>query len=203
MAGKKLSRKKARECARSMVAEGDLTREAHLEVFEKMMDSRHEQDQRLAIALLGHFIEKYPHDFDRDVTLDKLIEYGDKLCRSSWNDFGAEVLYPVLENRSAPAIWIDKIADEESQDMRSAFAAALEELAKRKRNPLERILGIARYFLDEPSAEVRDGLADALKQVGKRDPERLHYFLAEHEKGAGSNRLALIAAVRRKLGWEE
>ena len=188
--------------ADTLVTDANLTRGQHLDLFKSLLESRHSQDHRIALALLRLFVKRFPDDFDRDVSLDDLIEYGVKLCRPHWKDFGRQILLPVLKRRSVPSEWIDRIADEESKPLRQAFAIALEELGKRKRIPLERTLGILRYFLDDPSVDVRDGLVKALKRIGERDPERLHYFLAAHEEGAGSNRLALIGATRESLGWE-
>jgi hypothetical protein len=199
----KLGWKKALEHAEQLVSDGELSREEHLRVIDKMTGSDHEQDQRIAVGLLKAFIDKYQADFDRDLSLDRLIEYGNDLCRENWNGFGRRVLYPMLEKRSVPAVWIDRIADEESVPLRKAFVEALHELAKRKRNPLERILGMMTYFLDEPDGGVRKRLAKAMKAVGMRDPERLHYFLAQYEEGAGTNRLALIAETKEKLGWKQ
>lgn len=203
MADTRLGWKKALEYAEQIVSDGELSRAEHLKVIDKMAGSDHAQDQRIAIGLLKAFMEKFPDDFDNDLSLEKVIEYGTDLCRSNWMDFGRRVLYPLLERRSVPAVWVDRIADEESTQLRQAFVEALHELAKRKRNPLERILGMMMYFLDEPDPEVRKRLAKALKAVGMRDPERLHYFLANHEEGAGTNRLALIAQTRDLLGWKQ
>lgn len=203
MADTRLGWKKALEVARKIVDDGALTRPEHLEVFKTYQDSTHQQDQRIAIALLSIYIEKYTPDFDRDVTLDKLIEHGNKISAIYFKDFGRKVLYPVLKARSVPAVWIDRIADEEPVKLRHAFIYAVGELAARKRNPLERILGILRYFLDEPSAEVRETIAITLKRLAQRDPERLHYFMVEHEKGAGSHRKALFNSVRGLLGWKD
>ena len=203
MADTRLGWKRALEYARQLVSDGELSRAEHLKAIDKMAGSDHAQDQRIAVGLLKAFIDKYPEDFDRDLSLDKMIEYGTDLCRSNWKDFGRQVLYPMLEKRSVPAVWVDRIADEESTQLRQAFAEALHELAKRKRNLLERILGMMMYFLDEPDAEARKRLAKAMKAIGMRDPERLHYFLTNHEEGAGTNRLALIAQTRDILGWKQ
>lgn len=203
MADTRLGWDRALEYARELVKDGELSRGEHMRAFKKMRESDHEQDQRIAVALLKIFIEKYPDDFDHELSLDEIIEYGNVLSRSHWKDYGRHVLYPMLELRSVPAVWVDRISDEETVGLRKAFAEALHELAKRKRNPLERILGMMKYFLDEPSAEARKRLAKALKRVGIRDAERLHYFLAQHEAGAGMNRIALFAATRDILGWEK
>jgi hypothetical protein len=203
MADTKLGWKAALTEAQTIVNDGDLSRSQHLQIFKKFYDSRHEQDHRIAIALLSLFISRYSSDFDRDIKLDKISEYGTKLCGTYFSDFGRYVLYPLLTTRSIPAIWIDKIADEETQELRHAFVIALGELAKRKSNPIERILGILRYFLDEPSGEVRKNIAALIQTLGIRDPERMHYFMAEHEKSAGSNRLALFKSSRELLDWKK
>jgi hypothetical protein len=203
MAEKTLGWVNALDEATTLVEKGELTRSQHMQVFKKFYDSRHEQDNRIAIALLSLFISKYPSDFDNDLKLEDLATYGTKLCTVHFVDFGRNVLYPLLASRSVPAAWIDKIADEETLELRRAFVVALGELAKRKSNPVERILGILRYFLDEPSADGRKNVAAVLQKIAGRDPERVHYFMTEHEKGAGSNRLALFKATRGLLGWKK
>ncbi len=188
--------------AETIVQEGELTRKQHLRVFKKYYESRKQQDHRIALALLGLFIQAYEADFDLDVDLDVLIEHGNKLCENHWKEFGRKILYQVLKVRSVPAVWVDKIADEETIQLRHAFAFAIAELAKRKRNPLDRVLGLAKYFIDDPSPNVREAMVETLRVVGERDSQRLHYFLVDFEKGAGSNRLALINDVRSTMGWE-
>jgi len=199
----KLGWKKALEHAENVVIDSELTREQHLRIFKKMLDSRNEQDQRIAIGLLKVFIELYPDDFDRELDLDALYEYGETLAANNWSDYGRYVLYPIMKTRSIPAIWIDRVADEAPTPLRNAFVKALEELAKRKRNPLDRILGILRYFIDDPSTEVRKTLVRVSKQIGKRDKERFHYFLVDHESGAGSHRMAFIKAARDAVGFKD
>ena len=198
----KLGWKKAKEIALDMIKDGNLTRELHIAAFEKFTQSRHEQDHRIAIALLKYFISNYPDDFDHEITLDKLIEYGNKLARSTWSVFGREVLYPIITVRNLPAVWIDRIADEEPVHLRLAFAKALKHMATRKQIPLDRTLGFLQYFIDDPDSEVRDQLVQVFAEIGKRDCERVHYFLKEQENGAGSHRRALIHAARVKLGLD-
>ena len=202
MAKVKLGWEKAREHARTIVYEGSLTRVQHFQIFKRFYNRKKKQDLRLAVALLGYFIESRPDDFDRNVKLDDLIEYGNKLCELWWKDFGRGVLYKVLLIRQTPAIWVDKIADEETEGLRKAFVIAIEELARRKKNPLDRILGLAAYFIDDPSAAVREQMVKVLTWVGKRDKERLHYFLVDFRESAGSHRLAMFKAVRENLDWE-
>ena len=182
--------------------EGSLTRVQHFNTFKRFYNRKKTQDLRLAVALLGYFIESRPDDFDRNIKLDDLIKYGNKLCELWWKDFGRGVLYKVLLIRQAPAIWVDKIADEETEGLRKAFVIAIEDLAKRKKNPLDRILGLAAYFIDDPSTAVREQMLKVLTWVGKRDKERLHYFLVDFQDGAGSHRLAMFKAVRENLDWE-
>jgi HEAT repeat protein len=198
----RLGWKKACKHADAIVSDGNLSREQHIQVFKKFLESRNDQDHRIAIALLRSFIAGYPEDFDSDLTLDHLIEYGNKLCRGHYKDYGREVLFAVMKERQVPAVWIDKIADEESKNLRHAFALALIGMAKRKRIPIERTLGFFRYFLDEPSTEVRESLVKALKIIGERDSQKLFYFLVGHEEGAGSSRMALINATREIMHWE-
>ncbi len=194
--------KKALEHAETIVTDGELSREQHLRIFKKMLESKNDQDQRIAIGLLKQFIEMYPSDFDKDLNHDDLYDYGTSLTNPYWKNFGRYVLYPIMKLRGVPAIWIDRIADEGPVSLRQSFVQALEELAKRKSNPLDRILGILRYFIDDPSTEVRDLLIRIAKIIGKRDVELFHYFLMEHETGAGSHRLAYIKAAREAVGLE-
>ncbi len=201
MADTRLGWKKATKHAETIVSKGNLTREQQLEAMRELLESRHQQDHRLAMALLVQLIKAHPKDFDREISLDNLIEYGKTMAKVYWKNFGKHVLYRVLMARSVPAVWIDRIADEESKELRQAFAVAIEELAKRKTVPLDRTLGIARYFLDDPSPEARERIARALMEIGKRDPERLHYFLVQHQEGAGTDRMALMADVRKGMGW--
>jgi len=199
MARTSLGMKTAVQHADKIVSDGELTREQHIEVIEKFLQSSHKQDHLIALALLSVFIRRFPDDFDRDLTLENLIRYGNLMSKSHWKEFGKEILYLVMRERSAPAVWIDRISDEESEMLRRSYAVALKEMARRKSVPLERTLGILTYFLDEPARSVRDILVVAMKFVADRDPERLHYFLVAHEKGAGSYRTALISAVRESL----
>ena len=73
-------------------------------------------------------------------------------------------------------------------------------MSKKKSEPLERVLGILAFFMDEPDLETRKILAQAFRNVGARDAERLHYFMNEFSVGAGSNRTALFKMVKEKSG---
>ena len=198
----KLGWKKAKEHARNMIESGQLTREQHLAVFEKFKDSSRDQDHSIAMALLREFIRKYPEDFDRDVSLDKLIEWGKKIARERWGVYGREIFYPIMKVRELPAVWIDKIADEEPFSLRLAFIMALKLLARLRKYPLDRLLGMIMYFIDDPDRSARIQLVNVFAEIAKRDSERLHYFLKDHESGAGSHRRALIHDTRKKLGWK-
>jgi malate/lactate dehydrogenase len=107
----------------------------------------------------------------------------------------------VLRIRSVPAQWVDRIADEESSGLRVAFVTALAELAKSKTRDLDRILGLASYFLDDPAESVRDILVGVLVKLAELEGERVHYYLVEFEENAGTNRMAAICAVKDKMGW--
>jgi hypothetical protein len=58
------------------------------------------------------------------------------------------------------------------------------------------------YFIDDPDSDVREQLIGVFTQIANRDAERLHYFLKEHESGAGSHRRALIHDARVALDME-
>jgi hypothetical protein len=199
VADKRFGWASAQEQAAAIVKTGSLSREQHLEAFRKFLQSANKQDQMIAVALLELFLKNYPDDFDRNISLDNLVEWGGKVCEKHWKEYGRAVLLQVMRSRSIPAEWIDKVADETNAPVRKAFALALGELAKKKGVKLERILGVLEYFLDDPDPDVRDILLVAFEEVSKRDPERLHYYMTEFERGAGSFRLALFKAVRDKL----
>ncbi len=200
---KRLGWKKAVEHADEIVTDGNLSRSQHIKIYQRMLFTEHEQDQRIALALLRLFIRMHPDDFDSDINLEDLIKHGNRLCRPHWKNFGREILFPIMKLRSLPAVWIDRIADEQAKPLRLAFVIAMEEMAKRKRIPISRILGILQYFLDEPDQEVRENIVKVMHRLALRDSERLHYFLIEHEKGAGTFRMVLIARTRQALGWKK
>jgi len=193
----------ALENAEKLVSDGKLNRSQHFEVFMKFLYSYHEQDRRIALALLKLYVKLNPDDFDKDLTLEDIVAFGNILSNPHWADYGHHVLYEVLKNREVTSEWVDDIADEGTKNLRLAFATALVELAKRKSIPESRTLGMCVYFIDQPEVEVRDMVAEALAEIGKRDPEKLHYFLAEQEQGAGGYRKALIAFVRELMGWQK
>lgn len=199
----KLGWGKATTHAETLLEEGALSRAQHVELINKLYKSRHDQDKRISLALLKLFISHYPADFDRDFSLDDMISYGTTYSHAYWKNFGQNVLWPVLKLRRVPSIWIDRIADEESDELRLAFAVALEEMAKRKSIPLDRTLGMLRYFIDDPSTKVRERLVRVIKVIAERDGAALHYFLIDHDKNAGTYRTALFAAIREELGWEK
>jgi len=198
----KLGWNAALKLAENIISEGNLTRSQHLGIFKKMLYSQNSQDRRIAIGLLKLFIKLNPRDFDRDVKLEDLVAYGNLLSNPHWKDFGRQILFEVLKLREVTAVWIDDIADEQSKNLRLAFATALDQLAARKRIDESRTLGMAKFFLDQPEIEVREEIVKALSKIAGRDPQKLHYFLKEHENGAGSYRLALIAQTRQALGWK-
>jgi hypothetical protein len=194
---KDLGKDAALKLAEKIVSEGHLTREQHMEVFQRYLKSGNVQDRRIALMLLMLFLGNYHEDFDKDLSLNDLITYGNQLCRDFPDDFGKDILYIVFRARSLPAVWIDRVADEESAGLRKAFMTAIDEMAKRKSYPLDRIFGYLEYFLDDPDASVRDLVIKAMKRVYGREPESLHYFLTAHESGAGSSRTAIIAQARK------
>ena len=202
MEDKEQGMRSARRSAEALLRKGALTREEHLEVFKRYAVSENARDREIAIELMGLFIEKYPEDFDRDITLEDLIFYGNAFSKVEWKEFGNTVLLNVVKSRKLPAWWIDRVADEESEGLRKAFALALLKLAKVKKPDLDRLLGMLEYFIDEPSLEVREILAEVFLAIHEADPERLHYFMNEFQKGAGSSRLALFRAVREKTKKE-
>jgi len=182
------------------VQTGGLSREQHLEVFRRFLQSPKSQDNKIAVALLDLFIETYPEDFDSDVSFRDLAKWGIEFGDTLYSEFGGSVLFKVLQERSLPAVWIDEISDEGTTGLRKAFATAIVEMSDRKDEPLERVLGILEYFIDEPDQEAREILAQAFKNIASRDPERLHYFMNEFSAGAGSNRIALFRMANEKIG---
>jgi hypothetical protein len=190
---------KAQEHAKTIVKTGGLSREQHLEALRRFLKSPKSQDKKIALALLELYIDMY-EDFDSDVGFKQLVEWGNELGGKLWSEFGKSVIYKVLLNRSLPAVWIDQMSDEGSTNLRKSFATAIVEISNRKSEPLERVLGILEFFMDEPELETRKILAQAFRNVGARDPERLHYFMNEFSAGAGSNRTALFKMVKEKTG---
>jgi len=190
----------ARSNAQDLVHKAKLTRPQHFEMFQRYFHSRNSQDRKIALALLELFIKTYPDDFDSEISLEELTDWGERFCQDMWKEFGRAILAQVMRTRSMPAVWIDKIADEERAPFRKAFAIALVDLAKLKSMPLDRSLGLLEYFLDEPNADIREILVAAFGHIQKRDPERLHYYINEFENGAGSYRKALFHEIHRLHG---
>lgn len=200
MADTRLGWDKAQKHAKTIVQTGGLSREQHLEAFRRFLKSPKSQDKKIALALLELFIETYPEDFDTDISFKDLAKWGIELGNKLSSEFGKSVLLNVLLKRSLPAVWIDEMSDEGSTSLRKAFATAIAEMSRRKGEPLERVLGILEFFMDEPDLETRKILAQAFRNVGAGDPERLHYFMNEFSAGAGSNRTALFNMVKEKTG---
>jgi hypothetical protein len=192
----------AQENAEKILKNGKLTRTQHMEIFRKYLESGLTQDKKIAIALLELFIKTYPDEFDQFISLDDIAYWGEKAGAELWKEYGKSVIFPIIRSRSIPAQWIDLISDESKTTVRKSFAIALGELAKKKSVKLERILGMLEYFLDEPDKDVRNLLLVVFEQVDQRDPERLHYFMTEFERGAGSFRLALFKTAREKIAQE-
>jgi hypothetical protein len=197
---KELTWKDALSNANKVLEAGNITRAEHLEIFRQFLYNGSMQDQKVAIALLNLYINNYQADFDTDLGLDRIADYGDKLCYSNYKEYGQYVIYPILKLRSIPATWIDQIADEYRVPVRKAFAFALSSMASDVEVSLDRTLGILEFFLDEPNGEVIDMLVDVFKAISKRDSERLHYYMVEFAVNAGISRKALFEAVEKELG---
>jgi len=198
----KLGWDNAKKKAEEILADESMTREQQLEIFKRFYSTRKEQDMKIAVALISGHIKKHADDFDRDMSLENLVEYGNQLCKYHSKEFGREVLYQVLCERSVPAHWIDRIADEETSGLREAFVVALQELAGRKKRDLDRIFGMTAYFMDDPVPSVRDELVKLFAKIAERDSERLHYFLVDFSDNAGTARMGIIGAVKAHLGWK-
>ena len=191
----KLDWNSARELAARAVYDGKLSRKEHFETIESLLESNTDQDTTLALAAFELFIKGYK-DFDNEIDLDMLYELGERIARHRAKEFAEAVMNPVLSSRSIPAGWLDRVADEGSKDLRLAVAIALAGIAKLKSVPVERILGIAKYLMDEEDQEVRRQIASALVFVNNRNPEIVKSFVADHAEGAGTFRNALFGEFK-------